>query len=75
MTVVERLQMKAVDVSDFDTDRHVYNDAIELIDRLQAALKLQNIWVRGALRCKEWVWDEDQRELAERSCEQAEELL
>lgn len=67
--------MKAVDVSDFDVDRHIYNDAINLIERLQAALKLQNIWVRGALRCDQGVWDEDQRELAEQSCEQAEELL
>jgi len=31
------------------------------------ALRNQNFWVEGALHCKEWEWDADQRESAE-SC-------
>lgn len=35
--------------------------------RLREALSNQNFWVEGALTCKEWDWDPDQREAAE-SC-------
>lgn len=38
-----------------------------VIENLTTALNNQNFWVEGALLCKEWRWDEDQRESAE-SC-------
>ncbi len=43
--------------------------------RLREALELQNEWVRGALQCKDWHWDGDQRAAAEWSLAQAEDML
>lgn len=37
-------------------------------DALREAAAHANSWLRAALRCKDWNWDADQRELAERAC-------
>ncbi|MEQ3644821.1 MAG: hypothetical protein ABNH29_16860 [Paracoccus sp. (in: a-proteobacteria)] len=37
-------------------------------DARREAAAHANSWLRAALRCKDWNWDADQRELAERAC-------
>lgn len=45
------------------------------IDELIECLEIQLIWVRGALDCKSWTWDEQQREAAESEYNRATQLL
>lgn len=46
-------------------------ELVERVEALEEALKNQNEWVRGALDCKDWDWNGDQRQVAERSLESA----
>jgi len=47
--------------------KHRLSKSHALVVMLQEALHSQNFWVEGALNCREWEWDGDQREAAE-SC-------
>lgn len=42
---------------------------------LREALTQQNFWVEGALKCKEWEWDGNQRECADGCLERVKEVL
>lgn len=52
----------------FDAFAKACEDAPAPSDGLREAAAHANTWLRTALSCKEWQWDEDQRTIAEAAC-------